>query len=360
MKILTINNTVKPKIVKEAVFALKKGGLLIYPTETCYGIGADALNSRAIDNLLKYKGKRKNKAISVAVANQKMAKHYVKINETAENLYKKFLPGPLTVISQSFHKVDPRLESNKKTLGIRIPNYPLVLEIIKTFGKPITSTSANISGGKIPYSIKDTFSQLSEKKKKLISLIINAGTLPHRLPSSVVDTTLNEPAILRQGKINFDQLKTRMFISNSAKETQNFAKKLTKKYILKLKNKTLIFALQGQLGAGKTQFAKGIAQGLKINSNIPSPTFTIVKEYPYKLKGLAGFFYHIDAWRIASNPTALNFIKNYLLPGNIIAIEWTEKAKAILGKLAKKTKVKVVYVEIKILAQQKRKIRFIP
>jgi tRNA threonylcarbamoyl adenosine modification protein YjeE len=200
---------------------------------------------------------------------------------------------------------------------------------------------------------------IPNSKKSLLGLIINAGELPHHPPSSVVDTTLNEPTILRQGEVDFNQLGAKTIITNSPEETQKFARKLLKKHLPALKEKALLFALQGKLGAGKTQFAKGLGQGLKIAQPITSPTFVIVKEYPYELEKINGIFYHIDVWRTASSPTTLKFIKEYLQPGNIIAIEWIQKSKEVLEKLSQNSEVKITWVEIQHLGQTKRQIRII-
>lgn len=131
--------------VKSAVEVLASGGLVIYPTETIYGIGADALNPGAIVKLAKYKQRPLGKPYSIAVSDIKMAEKYVTLNESARNIYKEFLPGPVTVVSTGKHVVAQGVESETGTLGIRIPDYKLVIDIVKSFGKPITSTSANAS-----------------------------------------------------------------------------------------------------------------------------------------------------------------------------------------------------------------------
>src|SRR3989344_3632555 len=89
------------QIIKIAIDFLSKGKLIVYPTETCYGLGADATNQQAIDQLLKFKSRREGKALSLAMADQVMAETYVELNETAQNLYQNFLPGPLTVVSRA-------------------------------------------------------------------------------------------------------------------------------------------------------------------------------------------------------------------------------------------------------------------
>jgi L-threonylcarbamoyladenylate synthase len=200
MKIYEITPQIIRKVIKAGVTVLKNGGLVIYPTETCYGIGVDATNPEAVEKLFQLKGER-NKPVLIAVGDEKMAQRYVKINESAKKLYDKYLPGPLAIISESRGKVDPRLESPEKTLGVRMPNYPLVLAMIKNLGRPITSTSANISGYPNPYRVDDFLPTLSEAQKELISMIIDAGTLPPNPPSTVVDTTKGKLLVLRQGKI---------------------------------------------------------------------------------------------------------------------------------------------------------------
>src|SRR5680860_1375363 len=188
-KVIKVDSTPTKKIIEEAVKVLEKGGLVIYPTETLYGIGVDATNQKAVDKLLTYKTRREGKPLSIAVNSLQMAKEYVEINPTAHNLYSNFLPGPLTVVSPGLGKVAKGVESEIGTLGIRIPKYELILDIIESFGKPITATSANASYKKQPYCIDDILENISTKQKNLIDLIIDAGQLEKRDPSTVVDTT---------------------------------------------------------------------------------------------------------------------------------------------------------------------------
>ena len=130
-------------IISKAVEVLKNGGTLIYPTETCYGIGVDATNQKAVDKLYEYKGFRGQKPFSMAVFDRKMAQEYVEINEMADNLYRNYLPGPVTVVSASKGRVAKGVESQWGSVGIRIPDHKIPIEIVKAYGKPITATSAN-------------------------------------------------------------------------------------------------------------------------------------------------------------------------------------------------------------------------
>ena len=141
-------NTKSENWLNQAVDALVQGQLVIYPTETSYGLGADATNPEAIDKLLAYKGHRLNKALSVAVADLTMAQHYIRLNSTAKTVFAVLLPGPVTLVAHSRGLVSAKVESERHTLGIRYSSHPLVSRLVQAFGRPITATSANTSGAK--------------------------------------------------------------------------------------------------------------------------------------------------------------------------------------------------------------------
>jgi L-threonylcarbamoyladenylate synthase len=232
--------------IETAVKVLRAGGLVIYPTETLYGIGVDATNPKAVKKLSEYKNRPFGKPYSIAVTDPTMAEEYAELNATARNLYHEFFPGPLTVISKGKHKVSPGIESEEGTIGIRIPDYKLVTDIVKKLGKPITSTSANASYKKRPYKISDILDNLSQKQKDLIDLIIDAGTLPKNDPSTVVDTTLDDPVTLRQGEIKFSE--NIQILSKTEENTQNLAKEIWQKYEGHIGKRAIVFALEGEMG----------------------------------------------------------------------------------------------------------------
>ncbi|MBU4350998.1 threonylcarbamoyl-AMP synthase [Patescibacteria group bacterium] len=371
MKVIKVGNqsqAIKQATIKKAIAVLKKGGLVIYPTETCYGIGADATNLKAVEKVLQFKGSRGNKPVSIAVANKEMAEKYVLINSTAANLYKEFLPGPLTVVSKSRQKTARLLEAGQETLGIRIPDYDLIIKIIKEFNRPITSTSANTSGKKTPYCLNDVLKYTTPKRLGLVDLFLDAGRLPFHLPTTVVDTTLNEPKALRQGEIKIKATSKNTFISGSEEETKKIAQDIFKKYEKVLVKKSLIFALQGELGSGKTQFAKGLGLFLNIKNNITSPTFTIIREYPFSLSpqrlqrpGLckSGVFYHLDTWRLEKGEELLTLgLEKMLSSKNVVAIEWMQKIRPILKQLQSKKKTQIIWVMIEFLSENQRRITY--
>lgn len=342
--------------IKLACAALRRGELVIYPTETCYGIAADARNQAAVSQLLAYKGDR-HRQVSVAVISQDMAEQYVHLNAMAHNLYQQFLPGPMTVISQSLHILDTRLESATGTLGVRLPHYPYALKLIKKYGSPLTATSANTSGKKEPYSLADWQKYTTAAKQEMVTLFLDAGKLADRPTSTVVDTTLNDPQILRQGKLAIPSL-TPSFTSNSVAETLAIAKSIISKHVSLTLRFPLILALQGDLGVGKTQFVKGLAELLSIDHNVSSPTYTLMREYPYVHGKYAGTLYHIDTWRLA-DPTELEstlHLKQLLQPGNIVAIEWAGKAKNLLKSYEKD--MPILVINIKELDRNSRQISY--
>ena len=342
MKTLNITTTPQHEIIETTIKVLNTGGLVIFPTETTYGAGVDATNPEAVNKLLTYKSRREGKPLSIAVPDQKSAAKYVEINDQAQKLYQRFLPGPVTVVSKGLNKVAKGVESEFGTLGVRIPDYPLILNILKAFGKPITATSANASGKKRPYSIQDIMDGLSNKQKELIDLILDAGELPKNEPSTVIDTTLSTPTTLRAGKIKTDQ-KTGL-LSKSEEETKKIAGTLMLKHWDEVKEKGLVIGLDGVLGAGKTIFTKGVAEFLQIKETITSPTCSYIEEYDYERHGVMGKLYHIDLWKIETGEELERLeIEKLIGSNNVVVIEWWEQGKKALKK---ETSIEIIIQEI--------------
>ncbi len=359
MEIISVKKE-KKEIVEKAIQTLKEGKLLIYPTETCYGLGADATSKKAIENLLKYKSRREGKPLSVIIPSKEEAKKYTDLNDMAENIYDNYLPGPITVVSKSLGKVVKEVESESGTLGIRVPKYELVLEISKNFKKPFTATSANMSYMPKPYNIQKMLKKLPKKKKDLIGLVIDAGELPKNETSTVVDTTLNTMNILREGKINFEKsLKSPKLSAKtlSEEETISFGTTIMLKYIDEVEEKTLVFLLSGELGTGKTQLTKGIAKQLRITKLIKSPTYNILNEYEYSLGEKKGKLIHIDMWKIFSWEEFLKIgILEYMEKGNIFVIEWGDKFFKETEKFFSKKNTLLLKVNFEYKAEEERYI----
>lgn len=338
MKSINLKTTPEAGIISQAVKVLQTGGLVIYPTETVYGAGVDATNLVAVKKLSEYKSRPLGKPFSIAVTNQKMAAEYVELNDTAKNLYRQFLPGPLTVISKvatqgltfAGRRLDlkgadiaPGIISEAGTLGIRISSHPLVSAIVRKLGRPISATSANQAWGKRPYQISDILFNISDKKKQLIDLIIDAGELPRNEPSTVIDTTLDDRIVLRQGDIKLKD--KNQILSRSPENTQNFAKELWQKYEQFAGKRAIIFGLEGRLGVGKTEFTKGLARAMGIKKEITSPTFNLINKY----KNLV----HIDAWRMESGNELEDLgISRTISDNSIVAVEWADRVADVIRK----------------------------
>ena len=363
MEIMPLEKDNQTEVIDLAVQVLKDGGIVIYPTETCYGIGVDATNKDAVDRLFKYKSRREGKPISVAVTDGKMASQYVEINEIAQNLYDNYLPGPLTVVSKGLGSVAEGVESEFGTLGIRIPDYELILKIVEKFGKPVTSTSANASYKKRPYKISDILENISKKQQDLVDLVIDAGTLPPNKPSTVVDTTLNNLNVMRSGANAFQESISKSDIlleadTDTQEQTIDFGSLVLLKFIDEVIDRPLVFALKGELGAGKTQFAKGVARSLKVQDDITSPTYTIIDEYSYKLGERKGLFVHMDTWRVDGGYEISRLgLQEYLVPGNVIVVEWADKFYDTLKDMLEEAGAKLVGADFEYTAIDKRNIK---
>lgn len=343
MKIIDATTASHDEIIATACQVLADGGLVVYPTETVYGIGADPTNPEAVAKLLKYKARREGKPLSIAVAHQAMANQYVTLNDQALQFYKNFLPGPVTVVSLSKGKVAAGVASERGTLGIRIPNYQLIRDIISAFGKPVTSTSANASYKKRPYSVSDIFENISDKQRELIDLVIDAGHLPPNEPSTVIDTTLEQPTVLRQGELKLSDAET--VTTSNEKETQSLGEKLITIYKSYLDEKAVIFALVGEMGAGKTQLSKGIAKALGVTENVTSPTFTLAREYTFNWGDTPKQLVHIDTWRLYSDVefAELGF-RDMVDNASIIVIEWADKVMETVKQY--ESEAKIIWVKM--------------
>ncbi|MGI5825794.1 MAG: L-threonylcarbamoyladenylate synthase [Patescibacteria group bacterium] len=360
MEIVKLTPTNHQEVISQTIVVLKADGLVVFPSDTVYGLLADAQNPKAVEKLLAFKERRPGQAISVFVAGKNMAQDYIILNQNADNVINNLLPGPFTVIAESKHQTDPRLEAENNTLGIRIPDFPLILDLVRKFGRPITATSANLSGKPSVYSVEALVKTLSEKKKAMLNLIVDAGNLPKNKPSTVIDTTTGQLKTLRIGDL-LPQTPNSL-ISNSEEETKQLARFLATKLIKKCPSKPTVFLLEGELGAGKTIFAKGLGEALGIQENIVSPTFNICNEYQIGQKpdSTSRLTYsdnvspsqtitkliHCDFYRLESRLEfdELSIFKD-LACGNVYVIEWPERIPSeIISAL--KTTAEIVYLRL--------------
>jgi tRNA threonylcarbamoyl adenosine modification protein (Sua5/YciO/YrdC/YwlC family) len=188
-----------PKAIEQAVDVLKKGGIIIYPTDTVYGLGCDITNQKAIERICKIRGIKPEKAnFSFICSDLSHISDYVKpIDTTVFRLLKKALPGPFTFIFNASNNVPKLLSSNKKTVGIRVPDNNIAREIVRVLGNPILSTSIKDDDELIEYSTDPEL--IHEKYEDLVDLVIDGGYGDNE-PSTVVDCTMGDFEIIREGK----------------------------------------------------------------------------------------------------------------------------------------------------------------
>jgi L-threonylcarbamoyladenylate synthase len=182
--------------LKEIVKSIKQGEMIVCPTDTVYGLIVDATNKKAVKKIFKIKKRSFKKPIPIFVRDLKQAKKLAKINEKQEKILKSVWPGKVTVVL--VRKEKKKLYGvGKKTIALRIPKYKLINDLLKKINKPLTGTSANISGKPPSTKIKEVISQFKTQKHQP-DLIINAGNLPKSKPSIVLDLRTFPPKILRQ------------------------------------------------------------------------------------------------------------------------------------------------------------------
>ncbi len=183
------------------VHILRSGGVLLYPTDTLYGLGVDALNVEALKKLRALKGREEGKPISIIVSDIDMASRYAEVTPLARLLSEKFLPGKLTLVLTAKSALPEELTAGTGTVGIRIPNHVLCLNLARELDRPFTATSANVSDLEPKNNVPEILVQFGDKAS-LIERVIDSGELLESLPSTVVDARGEKPIILRIGAID--------------------------------------------------------------------------------------------------------------------------------------------------------------
>ncbi|MEW5956032.1 MAG: L-threonylcarbamoyladenylate synthase [Candidatus Micrarchaeota archaeon] len=183
------------KAVGKALAVLRGGGVIAYPTETCYGLGADATSESAVKKVFEAKNRPAGKPFVVIVADEKTAGEYFELDAVARRLMQTFMPGPLTLVVPARRGLLAKNVLKNGCAAFRIPSHSFALSLAQAFGKPVVSTSANLSGEPPSYSAKRVAKEFGGKT----SLLVDAGGLPRRKPSTIVDLTGRTPVLLRRG-----------------------------------------------------------------------------------------------------------------------------------------------------------------
>lgn len=190
------------KLVQEIVKVLRNGGLIIYPTDTVYGLGCDINNTRALEKIAQLRGVKLEKAnFSFVCESLSNVSDYVKQMDTATfKILKRSLPGPYTFILEGNNNM-PSVFKKKKTVGLRVPDNNIARAIVRALGNPIISTSIRDEDEVIEYTTDPEL--IYEKWENLVDIVVDGG-YGGNIPSTVIDLTQGEPLLIREGKGSLD------------------------------------------------------------------------------------------------------------------------------------------------------------
>ncbi len=193
----------KDKIMKAAQI-LKMGGLVAFPTDTVYGLGADATNSTAVEKIYKVKKRPLTKALPILIGGKNdLTKYIFGVSKKTKKIVNKFWPGPLTIILKKKKIISNVVTAGKNSVGIRVPENSVALALIRALGRPLATTSANISDKPSPATASVAKKYLNNK----IDLILDGGKTKLGVESTVLDCTTSPPTLLRPGPIPPEEIK---------------------------------------------------------------------------------------------------------------------------------------------------------
>ncbi len=194
------------EILEQAGRLINKGEVVVCPTDTGYAFSANALDTKAIAKVFHLKGRSYSNPIHVAVSSIEEAGKYADIDETAWFLASHYLPGALTLVLPKKEIVPSMLVAGLDTVGIRIPDNPVILRLTEMTRRPLTTTSANVSGKPATYSVEEVEAQLGENIRD-VALILDQGPIKIHELSTMVDLTVSPPQLIRQGRISWLELR---------------------------------------------------------------------------------------------------------------------------------------------------------
>ena len=192
-----------PESAVKAARVLNEGGVIVYPTETLYGLGALASNNEAVERIFNIKGRPYGKPIPLLVKDKEMLLKIAEDNRLVDPLSEHFWPGRLTLILKQTSTLPELITAGTGKIAIRISSYPFLQNLFDIIDEPLTSTSANLSGD---HNLLD-YGELFETFNSKVDLIIDSGNIPASRGSTIIDLTLDPPQIVREGDIKTDILK---------------------------------------------------------------------------------------------------------------------------------------------------------
>jgi L-threonylcarbamoyladenylate synthase len=204
-------------ILKRAANLIIKGEVIVCPTDTGYAFSADALNTRAVAKVFHLKGRSFSNPIHVAVNSIDEAEKYARFNEAARYLAARYLPGALTLVLPKKDVVPAMLVAGLDSVGIRIPDNRIILRLAEITGRPLTVTSANISGKPGTFSVAEVVAQLGENLQ-LVAMILDQGPLKIHEVSTIVDLSTSPPQLIRQGRISWLEVREALMMFEKSHE----------------------------------------------------------------------------------------------------------------------------------------------
>jgi L-threonylcarbamoyladenylate synthase len=189
--------------IKKTARIILQGGVIAFPTETFYGLGADALDEKAVKRIFQVKGREEEKPLLLLVAERSQLSRLVQeVTPPAERLMEKFWPGPLTLVFKASSQISPLLTANTGKIGIRVSSHPVARALVQAVGRPITGTSANLSGQPSISTAPEVFRSLGET----LEAILDGGRTAGGPGSTVLDISGPFPQVIREGAITREEL----------------------------------------------------------------------------------------------------------------------------------------------------------
>lgn len=182
------------RLIARVVEIIKDGGLIIYPTDTQYGLGCDLTNKKAIEKVYRLKQRSQKSPFSFVCADLTHISEYAKVSNFAYRTMRRLLPGPYTFILDGTRLVPQLMLTKRHECGIRVPNHPIALGLVTTLGRPIINTSAGLEGQPVPTSPED----FADLFKNQVDVIIDGGPVAGQ-PSTIISLIDDEPVVLREG-----------------------------------------------------------------------------------------------------------------------------------------------------------------
>ena len=198
-------NSQKPEteIIKEAAAVIKQGGVIVFPTRCLYGLGADAMNTDAVERIIEIKQRPQDNPILVLIDSDNQLEMLVeKIPPAADAIMEAFWPGRVHLVYDARQPLPEALSAETGKIGVRLPGHPVAAAMVRQVKGPLTGTSANLSGRPGCYRLPDLDPQIAGQ----VDLVLDAGTLQGGVGSTVVDVTEEPPRILREGQVTASQI----------------------------------------------------------------------------------------------------------------------------------------------------------